>query len=203
AAAELVESEVLARQEVEIGRANGNSDLELMAIHAVGQALVQQGRTEEGMSLLDEAMAAVIGGEGGDPLTVAQMSCMTMGVCGSCFDMERATQWLQSLEGFIDRDGGPFFYAEGPSYYGPGLFETGDWTAAEEFLTEAISMSRGAFAAPHAFASGTLAELRIAQGRVGDAAEVLRGVEAREEAAAAVASLYLARGEPSAAATVL
>ena len=83
----------MARQAVEIGRANGNSNLELMALHAVGQALVQQGRTEEGMSLLDEAMAAVIGGEGGDPMTVAQMGCMTMVVCGSCFDLERATQW--------------------------------------------------------------------------------------------------------------
>ena len=85
-----VESEALARQAAEIGRANGNSGLELMAMHAVGQALVQQGRTGEGMSLLDEAMAGVLGGEGGDPLTVAQMSCMTMVVCGSCFDLERA-----------------------------------------------------------------------------------------------------------------
>ena len=198
-----VESEALARQAVEIGRANGNSDLELMAMHAVGQALVQQGRTEEGMSLLDEAMAGVIGGEGGDPLTVAQMSCMTMVVCGSCFDLERATQWVQSLQGFIDRFGCPFLYAECRTYYGRVLFENGDWGAAETFLTDAIDMSRGVFAAPHAFACGTLAELRLAQGRLEDAARVLRGVEGREEAAAAVASVHLARGEPAAAAAVL
>jgi hypothetical protein len=49
-----------------------------MALPAVGPALVQQGRTVERMSLLDEAMAGVVGGEAGDPLTVAQMSCMTM-----------------------------------------------------------------------------------------------------------------------------
>ena len=138
-----VESEALARQAVEIGRANGNSDLELMAMHAVGQALVQQGRTEEGMSLLDEAMAGVIGGEGGDPLTVAQMSCMTMVVCGSCFDLERATQWVQSLQGFIDRFGCPFLYAECRTYYGRVLFENGDWGAAEALLTDAIAMSTG------------------------------------------------------------
>jgi len=77
-----VESEALARQAAEIRRASGNADLELMAMHAVGQALVQQGKTDEGMSLLDEAMAGVVGGEGRDPLTVAQMSCMTMVVCG-------------------------------------------------------------------------------------------------------------------------
>jgi DNA-binding CsgD family transcriptional regulator len=198
-----VESEALARQAAEIGRANGNSDLELMAMHAVGQALVQQGRTEDGMSLLDEAMAGVIGGEGSDPMTVAQMSCMTMVVCGSCFDLERATQWVQSLEAFIDRYGCPFLYAECRTYYGRVLFENGDWAAAEALLIEAISMSRGVFAAPHAFASGTLAELRLAQGRVEDAARVLRGVEGREEAAAAAALVHLAQGKPSVAAAVL
>jgi len=197
------ESEALARQAAEIGRTTGNADLELMAMHAVGQALVQQGKTEEGMSLLDEAMAGVIGGEGRDPLTVAQMSCMTMVVCGSCFDLERATQWVRSLERFIDRYGCPFLYAECRTYYGRVLFENGDWPAAEALLTEAISMSRGVFQSPHAFASGTLAELRLAQGRVEDAARVLRGVEGREEAAAAAALLHLERGEPSAAAAVL
>ena len=198
-----VESEALARQAAEIGRANGHSDLELMAMHAVGQALVQQGRTEEGMALLDEAMAGVVGGEYGDPLTAAQMSCMTMVVCGSCFDLERATQWVQSLQGFIERYGCPFLYAECRTYYGRVLFENGDWGAAETLLAEAISMSQGVFEAPHAFAAGTLAELRLAQGRVEDAARVLRGVEGRTEAAAAVASVRLQQGEPSAAAAVL
>jgi DNA-binding CsgD family transcriptional regulator len=197
------ESEALARQAAQIGRANGNSALELMAMHAVGQALVQQGRTEEGMSLLDEAMAGVVGGEGGDPMTVAQMSCMTMVVCGSCFDIERATQWVQSLERFIDRYGCPFLYAECRTHYGRVLFENGDWAAAEGFLTDAITMSRGVFAAPHAFASGTLAELRLAQGRIEDAARVLRGIEGRDEASPAVASLHLHQGRPSAAAAVL
>jgi DNA-binding CsgD family transcriptional regulator len=198
-----VRSEALARQAAEIGRANGNVDLELMAMHAVGTALVQQGRIEEGMSLLDEAMAGVIGGECGNPLTVAQVSCMTMVVCGSCFDLERATQWVQSLQGFIDRYGCPFLYAECRTYYGRVLFENGDWGAAEALLTDAISMSQGVFQAPHAFASGTLAELRLAQGRVEEAVRVLRGVEGREEAAAAVASVHLQQGEPSAAAAVL
>ncbi|HET7016673.1 MAG TPA: LuxR C-terminal-related transcriptional regulator [Streptosporangiaceae bacterium] len=198
-----VQSEALARQAAQIGRASGNSGLELMAMHAVGQALVQQGRIEEGMSLLDEAMAGVIGGEGGDPLAVAQMSCMTMVVCGSCFDFERATQWVQALERFIKQYGCPFLYAECRTYYGRVLFENGDWSAAEVLLAEAIAMSRGVFPAPHAFASGTLAELRLAQGRIEDADRALHGVKGRQEAAAAVASLHLAQGEPSAAATVL
>jgi DNA-binding CsgD family transcriptional regulator len=136
-------------------------------------------------------------------MTVAQMSCMTMVVCGSCFDLERATQWVQSLQRFMDRYGCPFLYAECRTYYGRVLFENGDWDAAEALLTDAIAMSKGVFPAPHAFASGTLAELRLAQGRLEDAGRLLRGVEGREEAAAAVASLHLRQGEPSAAAAVL
>ena len=89
--------------------------------------------------------------------------------------------------GFIERYGCPFLYAECRTYYGRVLFENGDWDAAETLLVEAVSMSQGVFEAPHAFAAGTVAELRLAQGRVEDAARVLRGIEGRSEAAAAVA----------------
>jgi DNA-binding CsgD family transcriptional regulator len=196
-----VESESLARLALEIGRADGNADLELLAMTAVGNALVQQGRTEEGMALLDEVMVGAIAGEG-EPLTVAQASCMTMVACGSCFDMERAAQWVQALERFIDRYGCPFLYAECRTYYGRVLFENGDWDAAVEFLTEAIALARDVYPAPHAFACGTLAELRLAQGRNEDAARTLEGLDGRDEAAVAFALLHLARDEPSLAVTV-
>ena len=171
-------------------RANGNADLQLMAMmHRAGQALRgQQGKTEEGMSLLDEAecpasSVAKATTRHGRPSTV---ELMTIRSCAAAVSISKpATQWVRSLERFIDRYGCPFLYAECRTYYGRVLFENGDWPAAEALLTEAISMSKGAYAAPHAFASGTLAELRLAQGRDEDAARVLRGVEGREEAAAA------------------
>ncbi|HEY7429247.1 MAG TPA: LuxR C-terminal-related transcriptional regulator [Streptosporangiaceae bacterium] len=198
-----VESERLAREALAIGRAGGNADLELLAMTAVGGALMQQGRIAEGMALLDEAMAAALGGECGDQLTVAHASCMTMLVCSSHFDIERATQWLQAMERFIDRYGCPFLYAECRTHYGRVLFENGDWDAAERFLTEAISMSQGNTPASHALASGTLAELRLAQGRIEDAAHVLEGLEGRAEAVVAAATLHLVRNQPSEAATIL
>src|SRR4029077_4081169 len=73
-----VECERLAREAWDIGRANGNVDLEVLAMTAIGGALVQQGRTAEGMALLDEAMAAAIGGACSDLLTAAHTRCMTM-----------------------------------------------------------------------------------------------------------------------------
>jgi DNA-binding CsgD family transcriptional regulator len=198
-----VESERLAREALAIGRANGNTDLELLAMTAVGGALVQQGRVVDGMALLDEAMAGALGGECGDPLTAAHASCMTLLVCSSYFDIERATQWLQAMDRFIGRYGAPVLYAECRTHYGRVLFENGDWDAAERFLTEAIAMSRGITPASHALASGTLAELRLAQGRLEDAARVLEGLEGRAEVVVAVATLHLVRNEPSLAAAVL
>ncbi len=64
------------------------------------------------MALLDEAMAAALAGECGDPLTAAHASCMTMLVCASHFDIGRATQWVQAMDRFIERYGCPFLDAE-------------------------------------------------------------------------------------------
>lgn len=59
-------------------------------------------------------------------------------VCSSHFDIERATQWVQAMDRFIDRYGCPFLYAECRSHYGRILFENGDWTAAEVSLTKPL-----------------------------------------------------------------
>jgi DNA-binding CsgD family transcriptional regulator len=197
-----LECERLAREAWDIGRANGNVDLEVLAMTAVGGALVQQGRTAAGMALLDEAMAAAIGGGCSDPLTTAHTSCMTMLVCASYFDIERATQWVQAMDRFIERYGCPFLDAECRTNYGRVLFENGDWSAAERFLVEAIAMS-SSIPAALALASGTLAELRLAQGRIEDAERVLDRLHGREEVVVALAALHLARDEPSIAANVL
>ena len=154
------------------------------------------------MALLDEAMAVAIGGGCSDPLTAAHTSCMTMLVCASYFDIERATQWVQAMDRFIERYGCPFLDAECRTNYGRVLFENGDWSAAEQFLAEAIAMS-ATIPASLAMASGTLAELRLAQGRIEEAERVLDGLHDREEVVVALATLHLARDEPSLAATVL
>jgi hypothetical protein len=112
------EAERLAREVVDIGRAGGNADLELLGMSAVGAAMVQQGRMADGLAMLDEVMAAAIGGECDSPLTAAHASCMTMLVCASCFDIERATRWAQAMDGFIATYGCPVLDAECRTNYG-------------------------------------------------------------------------------------
>jgi DNA-binding CsgD family transcriptional regulator len=197
------EAERLAREVVDIGRAQGNTDLELLGMTAVGAALVQQGRLSEGLALLDEAMAAAIGGECDSPLTAAHASCMTMLVCASCFDIERATQWVRAMDGFIAKYGCPFLDVECRTNYGRVLFENGNWAAADEQLTAAIGMNTGVTPASNALASGTLAELRIAQGRLEDADRLLENLHDRDEVVGAVALLHLERGDAALAETIV
>jgi len=201
--ADPVEAERLAREAFEIGRSAGNSDLEVLALTSVGNALVQQGRVSEGMAALDEVMATAFGGSQGEPLTAAHAGCMTLVACSSHFDIERATEWLRAMDNFIERYGCPFLYAECRTHYGRILFENGDWSAAEESLLAALAPASGATPSSTAVASALLAELRVAQGRLEDASRSLRGYEGRDECVYAEALIYLAKNEPSVAANRL
>ena len=46
----------------EIGERFGDADLLALAVHEQGHALIRQGRVDEGLALLDEAMVAVTAG---------------------------------------------------------------------------------------------------------------------------------------------
>ena len=76
-----VETEALARRAFETGRELGDSDLELCALSQLGVSLVELGRIDAGLSLLDEAMAGSLAGEGGRRDTVVWTSCNMITSC--------------------------------------------------------------------------------------------------------------------------
>src|SRR5699024_8101548 len=78
---DLAAGEATAREALDLGRSVGDLDLELCAMAQLGAVLVEQGRTTEGIALLDEAMAGCLGGEASSPETVAFSSCLTMQSC--------------------------------------------------------------------------------------------------------------------------
>ncbi len=73
-----IESQTLARRAIELARAEDEWALELSATHTLGRALVRQGRTQEGIALLEEVMPRVIRGEDGDPQTIPWTSCLVL-----------------------------------------------------------------------------------------------------------------------------
>lgn len=57
------EREQLATAAIAVARRFGDADLEFDALALLGEAYVESGRTAEGMTLIDQAMAAVSSGE--------------------------------------------------------------------------------------------------------------------------------------------
>jgi DNA-binding NarL/FixJ family response regulator len=193
----------LQQRVLELARDTGDPDLELCALGDLGLTLVTQGRADEGLALIDEAMAGTLGGERRRLDTVVTACCDMLIACDLAGDLRRATQWCQVADRFIDRYGCPFLYARCRTLYGGVLVAKGRWAEAERELLAAIRMAEGAGPASHAEALARLADLRLRQGRLEEAEELLPEGAGGRTAARTAARLRLARGEPSVAAGLL
>jgi DNA-binding CsgD family transcriptional regulator len=192
-----------AREARRIAREAGDSELELFAMGELGAALVELGRVEEGVALLDEAMAGALAGEGGSLETIVVITCRTITSCSRGGDLARATQWVRAADGFHRRYGSPHLYTTCRTHYGSILLAAGEWEQAERELQAALEIGRKAEPALHAEALAKLAELRLAQGRMEEAERLLGGYEDHPASAYAAAGIRLARGETAAAASIL
>jgi DNA-binding CsgD family transcriptional regulator len=161
------------------------------------------GRVEEGELLLDEAMAASLGGECENLRTVVYTSCNMISACSQVAGVERAAQWIHAGDDFARRYGSPHLYTTCRTYYGTILFETGDWPGAERQLTAALASARTAERALYAEALARLAELKLAQGRLDEAERLLAGFEDESSCASVLAAICLARADPVSAETIL
>ncbi len=164
-----VAAEGWARQAHEFARASGDLDLELCAASQVGASLIRLGRIAEGVTWLDESMAGSLGGGGASPDTVVWTSCNMIVSCTRSAQFERVVQWLHAADAFTQRYGCPYLYSECRTNYGEVLFATGKWPQAERELQAALELSRDAIPVHHRQALATLAELRVAQGRIEEA----------------------------------
>lgn len=185
------------------GVANGDRDLEISALTAMGVAHVNAGNAEDGCGLLDEAMTAAVGGEVDTPDTVVFTSCLMMQACCTCADFARVVHWVQVLDDFVAQYGNPYLHTSCRTHYGEVLAATGDWTRAEAELSAAMDLAADGLPRVRADAAACLAELRLTQGRVDDARRLIAGYEARPEVAAVLARLQLQDGSTTEALTTI
>jgi DNA-binding CsgD family transcriptional regulator len=79
-----------------IGARVGDADLLTLALHFQGRALVNMDRVREGLTLLDEAMVAVVAGEVWPPVA-GNIYCSMIDACQEVSDLRRADEWTTAL----------------------------------------------------------------------------------------------------------
>ena len=136
-------AEELTARALDVARAAGDVDLELVALAQLGHIRVGAGDAASGFALLDEAVAAALGGERSTLDTVVYTCCDMLNACELADDLERAAQWCQVADDFVATYGCPFLYAECRIYYGSVLTAKGRWADAERELAIGLRITEG------------------------------------------------------------
>jgi DNA-binding NarL/FixJ family response regulator len=182
----------------------GDVDLEFVTLAYLGASLVHSDRTEEGMLLLDEALAAVAGNDVDNFQVVEEIFCQLFSACEYAHDVARADQWIRVGEAIARRRNLPAVTAFCRTHYGGLLTAAGRWPEADAALTDAIQIwGLGQRSWLRQGALVRLADLRVRQGRYEEAEQLLTGLDVDPDAARPLAAIHLARGEPALARDVL
>jgi DNA-binding CsgD family transcriptional regulator len=91
----------ISSQAAEIGDRFGDIDLITLARNIQGRALIGQGKTVEGMALLDEVMVSVMADEASE-IVAGAVYCSVIEACQEVFDLRRAQQWTAALTHWCD-----------------------------------------------------------------------------------------------------
>ena len=86
----------------ELGVRFGEPDLVTLGRLGQGTSLIRAGRPAEGLTLLDEAMIAVISEEV-SPVVAGKVYCGVIVACQEAFDLRRAHEWVAALSDWCDR----------------------------------------------------------------------------------------------------
>jgi DNA-binding CsgD family transcriptional regulator len=187
------ERERLATAALAIARRFADADLEFDALALLGEVYVASGRIAEGMRLIDEAMAAISGGEVVGVGTIGEIYCRLLSACERATDVRRAEQWMAAAERLVAWS--DFVAPSCRCHYGGILIAIGRWAEAEQELLAALRAFEGGYRAERIGPLVRLAELRVRQGRFEEAERLLEGNEWHPTARRSLATIALARGD--------
>ncbi len=192
-----------ARQAMRIARETGAADLEVFALSLLGRAEVSAGRRDAGMALLEEAMAAAAAGRVRNVQTLGEAYCNLIMATTNAGEWERAAEWCRLVDGFAsERELTPLLGAC-RTVHADVLLATGHWPEAERALQSALAAHTRHTPSMGAPTVAALAELRIRQGRLPDAEQLLAGRDVDPTTLRALAQLRIAEGRPEVAAALL
>jgi DNA-binding NarL/FixJ family response regulator len=184
----------------------GDHDLEVRALADSGLAMVTQGRITEGFARLDEAMSALSAGEVSNPTVTGRSFCAMVSACDRAGDFRRAEEWIRLIDEVMREQfwGTPPILATHCGVaYGSVLCTAGRWSDAEATLLDAVGPSASASFSHHVDAVVRLADLRLLQGRVEEAAALVGPYADQLAACPTLARIHLLQGDCDLAAAVI
>ncbi|HZQ86400.1 MAG TPA: hypothetical protein VFA83_16245 [Acidimicrobiales bacterium] len=191
---------LLERAQLALDRARqfGDVALEAKALADGGLAMVQAGRHDEGMAMMDEGMALICGSaEEAEPHPSAVCSFFT--ACYYTADVGRFEAWSPLLrqKGLIGDAPGvqAVLSSHCDSVQGVLLSQLGRWREAEDVLERALATLEQIMPTMVWHPPIALAELRVLQGRLAEAEALLLGRDDHIQALVPMARLHLARGD--------
>ena len=152
-----------------------DDDLHFDALAYRGLTMVEAGSVTEGMRRLDEAAAAAYGGEVASPVVVGEIYCKLMVACETVVDVPRAEQWHRVFTALEQRLDVAWASAICRMHVGTVWTAAGRWAEAERELTRSVELYDATYRALRPAACARLAELRVRQGRFGEAERLLAG----------------------------
>src|SRR5919108_5186013 len=201
---DLDETERRVAEAMTIAKRFGDSDLEFGALGFAGCCLVERGRIREGMARLDEAVAAATSGDVKNLSAIADIYCKMLFACEMALDVRRAEQWMAVAQAFVRRSNAlPVSGIYCRTYYCGVLTAAGRWAEAERELEAAVRTYEPGYRGLRSGALVRLADLRVRQGRLEEAAQLLAGQKQDPYAARPLARPHLLRGDVELAAAVL
>ena len=193
-----------ARRAMDIARANGADDLEVFALSLLGRAEVNAGHYEQGMALLEEAMAAATAGR------VRNIHTLGRGLLQPDRRVRRGpasgsgptsgASWSTSSPARTRL--APLFGAC-RTVHADVLMAAGRWPEAEHALETALATHARYVPEMSEPTVARMGELRVRQGRLAEAAQLLAGVPEQPSSLRALALLRLAEERPQAAVALL
>lgn len=186
-----------------IAREHGDGDLEVFALSLLGRAQVDAGHVQHGMKLLEEAMAAATAGRIRNVHTLAEAYCNLITACTGAGEWQRATEWCALVDEFAREHGTMPLLGACRTIHADVLLATGRWADAEQALESALAMHARYVPAMGAPALASMAELRVRQGRIPEAEQLLAGREEHPGSLRALAHLRIAQQQPHVAAALL
>ncbi|UGS36490.1 helix-turn-helix transcriptional regulator [Capillimicrobium parvum] len=202
-AASVDECAAHARRAMAVAQDSDAGDLEVYALSILGRAEVSAGRREDGMRLLEEAMAAAASGRVRNVHTLGEAYCNLIIACTNAGEWERAAEWCELVDDFARAHDATPLLGACRTVHADVLVSTGRWPEAEQALESALAAHRRYVPAMGAPTVAALAELRIRQGRLPEAEQLLAGREEHLSSLRALAQLRIAEAQPQMAVELL